>query len=182
MYSVSIYTFFYALTYILYVYIIFIHTPLYILIYIYLYTQYELVVSVANAAGTVNTIVATQLLQYIRASICNHDNCPTDTINTTSIQAYISSNGPYKFTKYTFIIFLLNLTGLCIFTQYLPKQKDECHTWRRLGDKSGEYTRKLTGYISVIIAVVSITYGLTFSILLMIPSLSCMRILGGPGC
>ena len=117
-------------------------------------TTYEIVVSVANAAGTLNTIVATQLLEAVDSAVCNNkDYCPPGTVN---------------------------LIGMVLFTKFLPKQKAQCHEWRKKGEDAGNSF--LYGVASTAIAVLCITYGILCSIMLVNPKTACMKAFGGSGC
>jgi hypothetical protein len=139
-----------------------------------------MVVSVANAALTLNTIVATQLLQVTNAAVCDSEPCPADSVDVTSVEAYISSGGPGKFERYTYLVLGINLIGLLIFTMFLPRQKEECHEWRIRGELAGN--SRLVGYLSIALATASISYGILCSVMLVNVNTSCLKAFGGSGC
>ena len=47
-------------------------------------TTYELIVTVGNAAITLNGVICTQLLYPFKASGCTDDDCPSDTVQVCS--------------------------------------------------------------------------------------------------
>jgi hypothetical protein len=150
--------------------------------------QYELIVSAANAAININTILATQFLQFTKASACDTDdydddgsnNCPDNTVDINGVNGYEASDGPNKFAEYTYMLLAINIAGTILFTQFLPKQKDECHEWRKKGEMMGQ--SRLMGYISVCFASCIIAYGILASIMLIDVKTSCIPAFGGDGC
>jgi hypothetical protein len=151
-------------------------------------TQYELIVSVANAALNINTILATQFLQFTNAAACNTDdadddgsnNCPNDTVDINGVNGYLASGGPTKFANYTYMLLGINIASTLIFTMFLPKQKEECHEWRKKGEAMGQ--SRVVGYISVFMATSVIAYGILASIMLLNVNTSCIPAFGGDGC
>lgn len=143
-------------------------------------TTYELIVSAANAGSTLNTIIATQFLQFTNAAACDTQPCPDNTVDLTDHDTYESSNGPRKFQNYTFLILAINLVGMLIFTPFLPKQKEQCHEWRIRGEKSGH--SRMIGYASLILATATISYGILCSVMLVNDKTSCLKAFGGAGC
>lgn len=139
-----------------------------------------MVVSVANAALTLNTIVATQFLQLTNAAVCNQQPCPSNSVDVTSAEAFNASDGPSKFSNYTYLVLGVNVAGLLIFTPFLPRQKEECHEWRIRGELSGNSTS--VGYASVFLTTAVITYGILCSLLLINENTSCLQLIGGTGC
>jgi hypothetical protein len=139
------------------------------------------VVSVANSALALNTIVGTQLMQVVGAAVCNDPTgCPSNTVDVTSIANFEASDGPAKFANYTYLVLGINVLGLILFTQFLPRQKEECNEWRIKGEMSGH--NRLIGYASILVATVSITYGILASIMLVNEKTSCLQVFGGSGC
>lgn len=141
---------------------------------------YELIISAANSAGTLNLIVGTQLLNPFGANGCTTDSCPSDTVDCSDRSSYFSSDGPRKWSTYTYVVLGINLLSVIFFTQFLPSQKKQCHEWREEGINNG--TQKLTGYLSVTLASVVILYGIVATLMLLDPSTSCLPIFGGSGC
>jgi hypothetical protein len=119
-------------------------------------TTFELIVTVGNAAQTLNGIISTQLLTPMKSVGCDDDygNCPSDTVDVSSKSSFDDSNGPWRFTNYTFLLTGIGIGAALIFTPFLPSSKDECHEWKKLGIKRGN--SKFRGYITLIVAVLTI--------------------------
>lgn len=117
---------------------------------------YELIVSAGNSAGTLNSIIATQLTYPTNSAACKADSCDSGTVDVTSESSYFDSDGPRKWTNYTFIVLAINIVSVVIFTQFLPTQKKQCHEWKREGEEKGE--QRITGYLSVTLASIVILY------------------------
>jgi hypothetical protein len=115
-------------------------------------TTYELIITVGNAALTVNGIVSTQLLFPTNSVGCSDDdsNCPSDTVVLNSKTSYDNSNGPARFTTYTLILVAIAIVATFVFTPFLPKSKEECHEWRKLGEEKGN--SKTRGYFTLALA------------------------------
>ena len=164
-------------------------------------TTYELIISTANSAGTINTIISTQLLTPMHANIYqNSGSCPnTAGVNVYSMQTYNATDGPDKFTAYTLLIFAINMAGIAFFTQFLPRQKDQCAEWRdqdyaNLPPREGWLAvfsrandwfvsnRLRVGRTSVAIATFIILYEVTVAVALLNPNWSCLPAFGGSGC
>eukprot|EP01035_Chromulina_nebulosa_P018201 gene18201-23863_t len=125
-------------------------------------TTYELLITVANASGTLCVIIGTQLLTPLKASACSTDddyeiNCPSNSIDVNSQSSFNQTDGPYR---YTF--------------------KEQCAEWKEEGEKAGNST--IRGYISLFLSCSTIAYGFTVAILLIDPSTSCLAVVGGTGC
>ena len=59
------------------------------------------------AALTVGSVLSTQLLASVGAQGCTEEdvnNCPNDSVHLDSEQSFEDSNGPRKFSDYTFLI------------------------------------------------------------------------------
>ena len=67
-------------------------------------TTYELVVSVANSAITLSGVISTQLLYPVHATGCTDEICPANTVHLGSVENYLNSNGPSRFSNYTYLI------------------------------------------------------------------------------
>lgn len=72
---------------------------------------YEFVTSVFNAAITISTIVATQMLSPVSAIACTAGTdddtatCPGNEVQTDgSSSDFFNSDGPIRFTKYTILV------------------------------------------------------------------------------
>ena len=124
-------------------------------------TTYELIVTVGNAALLVQSIIATQLLVPTNAVGCDDDggNCPSDSVDLSSKQAYFDSNGPQRFTNYTLLLIAISLAATFAFTRFLPNSRAECQEWKALGEKMGNSVFRgwLTLGIAIITVVVSDT-------------------------
>jgi len=165
-------------------------------------TTYELIISTANSAGTINSILSVQLLTPMHANVCQ-DASGTCTkgagVDIYSMDTYFATGGPDKFTAYTLLIFAINIAGMFIFTQFLPRQKDQCAEWRdqdfsNLPPRTGwcgffshcndiyVSNRTRVGVTSIAIAVTVILYEITTAIALLTPSWSCLPAFGGSGC
>lgn len=145
--------------------------------------QYELVVSCGNAGITLNSIIATQLLQVTKAAACDStddSSCASNTVDISSVSNYLDSDGPTRFTKYTLLILAINVVGILFFTRFLPRQKEECHEWRKIGELRGQSS--LVGWASLTIAIVVIAYGILASVMLLNTATSCIPAFGGTGC
>jgi len=146
-------------------------------------TTYELVVSVGNSALMVAGVLSTQLLIAVGAVGCeeeNPDDCPSNTVSLQSKQAYEDTNGPRKFSDYTFLIIGIQIIGAILFVPFLPASKKECTEWKRLGEEVGDSDKR--AWFSLIMAVVVIFYGILATILLLDEKTSCMEWIGGEGC
>ena len=131
--------------------------------------------------------------------------CPNDEVNMISVKAYRQTNGPSKFTAYSLFIFGINLFGILVFTQFLPRQKDQCREWRdEVYDEKAQsepirsiadlpklltrlnalYVRNRVrvGQTSLAIATTIIMYDVASAIALLNPNWSCSPAFGGSGC
>jgi ABC-type multidrug transport system permease subunit len=121
-------------------------------------TTYELIVTVGNAALTLNGVIATQLLTPMNAVACDDDgDCPSDSVDVSSKDAFSDSNGPIRFTYYTILLTCISLSACAIFTSFLPASKEECKEWKEKGEAMGaSATRgKLALLMSAIVVGVS---------------------------
>jgi len=143
-------------------------------------TTYELLVSIANASGMFENIISTQLLSTTQAIGCTHEQCPSDTVNMSTKQAYFNSAGPRRFTEYTLLALSTNVIATLVFTRFLPKNKLECHQWNEQG--SGSSFAKYRGYLTLTLAVMTVLYGIIGAILILNPDTACSEALGGSGC
>lgn len=143
-------------------------------------TTYELIITVCNAATAVSGIIATQLLTPLNAAGCTDDNCPTDTVDINSNSGFDESNGPIRYTRYCLILIGVSIVCCLLFTQFLPKNKAQCHEWKLQGEKAG--ASKMIGVVSLSLAVITIGYGFAVAILLLLPETSCSVAVGGTGC
>lgn len=119
-------------------------------------TTYELIITVGNAALLVQSIIATQLLVPLKATGCDDDgHCPSNTVNTSSLQAFNNSNGPEKYTLYTIILVIISIIATLIFTQFLPNSRNECQEWKVLGNQRGN--SEIRGKITLTLAFITIS-------------------------
>jgi len=144
-------------------------------------TTYELLISIANASGILSRIISTQLLMTTNAIGCSRSVCPSDTVNISSREKYFKSAGPRRFTAFTLLSLTTNIVATIVFTQFLPRSKQECHEWNKQGAMQVNL-KKYRGYISLFLAICVILYGVIAAILLLDSSTSCSIALGGSGC
>ena len=155
-------------------------------------TTYELIVSAGNSSNIISSIIATQLLTAVHSNTCSDPSgvCPDGLVNTYSMSTFFSTDGPAKFTKYTWMIFGINLAGMLIFTRFLPKQKSQCEEWKQAGNTFVNssnpfvaiFTPARVGYASAALATMTITYQLVSTIVLLNPKTACLSAFGGSGC
>jgi len=161
---------------------------------------YELIISAHNAASTVSTAIATQLLGATNALPCNPSvdipsscsgsavsggptSCASNTVNVNNICTFLNTGGPKSFSNNTWLIFGINVIGLLLFTQFLPATKAECHEWKEKGELSNSFpTKKQTGYLSLFLASFILLYGVITSVALLDPNTACLPAFGGEGC
>jgi hypothetical protein len=149
---------------------------------------YELIVSVANSASQLSTIIATQLLHPMGATTCSSnyvddDSCQSHQINLHNQETYEDTDGPRKFTNYQLVLLSLNIVSMLIFTEFLPRQKDECKSWKELGESGKFYlSPSSVGRVSAVIAIVILAYQMISTVILLNPATSCLPAFGGSGC
>ena len=161
----------------------------------------------ANSASALSSIISTQLLTPFHANTCltPSGTCPNDEVNMSSMKAYRQTNGPSKFTAYSLFIFGINVFGILVFTEFLPRQKDQCREWRdevydeaaqakpirSIADLPKLLTRLNAWYVrnrvrvgqtSLFIAATIIMYDVASAIALLNPNWSCSPAFGGSGC
>jgi hypothetical protein len=119
-------------------------------------TTYELLVTVGNSALLVNGIVGTQLLSAFKGQACENDDadCGSNTINTSSRQAFDDSHGPERFRDYTLVLCTVSVVAVTAFVGFLPKSKEECHEWKAEGERLGR--SELRGYITLAMVTVTV--------------------------
>jgi hypothetical protein len=149
---------------------------------------YELIISVANSASQLSTIIATQLLHPMGATTCSSnyvddDSCLSQQINLHDQETYEDTNGPRKFTNYQLVVLSVNIVSMLIFTEFLPRQKDECQRWKELGE-NGKFplSPSRVGFVSALIAIVILAYQMISTVILLNPDTSCLPAFGGSGC
>ena len=146
-------------------------------------TTYELVVSVGNSALTVGSVLSTQLLASVGAQGCTEEdvnNCPNDSVHLDSEQSFEDSNGPRKFSDYTFLIIGIQIIGAILFVPFLPRSKEQCEEWKKKGEQMG--LSEVRGKVGIGISVFIILYGITAAIMLLNDDTSCEKMVGGYGC
>ena len=104
-------------------------------------TAFELIISVANAGTIINNYLATELLAALRITTCDEIN-KTDNglgnfqcrraggVNIATKAAFLATDGPWLFTKYSLVMFAINVLGIFVFTRFLAKNKKECTDWK----------------------------------------------------
>jgi hypothetical protein len=133
-------------------------------------TTFELVATVGNAALLVNSIVSTQLLAAFKGVACDTDDddgdgdyddgddgdasCSSGTVDTSDKASFDASHGPWRFTQYTIALQAVSLAALCLFTQFLPKSKQQCRDWKVLGEALG--TSELRGRAALCMVVATL--------------------------
>jgi hypothetical protein len=153
-------------------------------------TTYEILMSLANSVATIKGILSTQLLFAVDANGCvgsssgsssgSETTCPPNTVDLSSVEAYENTNGPEKFSNYTFLIIGISLVFCFLFTQYLPKSKEECIEWKNKGNEIGK--SNLRAKFILIIFTILILYGIIGAILLLNSTTACLQFVGGNGC
>lgn len=140
-------------------------------------TTYELLVTVGNSAILLNGIISTQLLTAFQGVACGSDDdtatCSSDTVDTSSPQAFKDSDGPARFTRYNLVLNSISIAAVCCFVWFLPRNKDECHEWKEEGERLGtsETRGRVTLAMVVIVMVVSkIVYP---AFVFILPNVSC---------
>lgn len=120
-------------------------------------TTYELIVTVGNAAQTVNGIISTQLLTPMDSVGCDDDygNCPSNSVITTGPGAFNDSNGPERYRNYTFLLTGIAIGVTLLFTPFLPSSKDECHDWKKIGQEWGNSQPR--GALTLGIAIITVS-------------------------
>lgn len=175
-------------------------------------TTYELIVTVGNAALTLNGIIATQLLTPMKAVGCDDDtgNCSPNTVDVTGKSGFDSTDGPNRFTNYTLVLTAISLTACYLFTRFLPASKEECHLWRLKGEEQGDsvirgrlafgmavlivgvsvldfpiflpYDRSCANFLFLRVLLCVVQYGVIAAILLLDVDTACQPAIGGSGC
>lgn len=120
-------------------------------------TTYELIITVGNAALTLNGVISTQLLTPTNARSCEDDTCSSDTVDVTSVDSYNHSNGPERFTTYTIVLTIVSLSACAIFVQFLPSSKQECQTWKEEGERLG--TSEMRGKVAIVMSSIIVLVG-----------------------
>lgn len=154
-------------------------------------TTYEFLMSLANSVATIKGILSTQLLFTVNANGCDGSDgsddsvdsvntCPSNTVDISSEEAFENTNGPEKFTNYTLLIIGISFGFCFMFTNFLPKSKEQCIEWKYKGDVIGK--SKLRAKIILIISTLLLIYGITGAILLLNKNTSCLQFVGGNGC
>jgi hypothetical protein len=110
---------------------------------------------VGNAAQTVNGIISTQLLTPMKAVGCDSDDdCPSDTVDVNNKYSFDHSNGPSRFTNYSYVLIGVAIGATLLVTPFLPKSKEECHDWKKIGDKRGNSQSR--GLFTLFLAVITL--------------------------
>ena len=146
-------------------------------------TTYELVVSVGNSALIVSGVLSTQFLIAVGGLPCTDDDvtqCPSNTVSLESTSDYKETDGPRKYSDYTFLLIGVQIIGALLFVPFLPASKQECSDRKRIGEEKGDSETR--AYICLGLASVVIFYGILATILLLDDKTSCMQWIGGEGC
>lgn len=144
-------------------------------------TTYELLITVNNAASTVSSIIATQLLAPLKATDCSEYPCSGDEVDIyNGSEGFEATSGPQRYTNYCLCLISISIACCFVFVPFLPKDKGECHEWREAGIKSG-LSRKI-GYFSCLLSAFMVLYGFVTGILLLDSNTSCLAAVGGSGC
>jgi len=146
-------------------------------------TTYELIVTVGNACLTVSTIVGTQLLVPVNAIGCqlvDYTQCSADSVNIKSIPGFVATDGPSRYTDYTWLIFGVNIVNASIWVWFLPRSIAHCAEWKAEGIAKGN--SQIRGFIAMGMCLVMVAYGFICALLLLDPKTSCLKLVGGMGC
>jgi amino acid transporter len=125
----------------------------------------------------VSYIFATQLMTPLDAAGCTSSPCPPNTVDLNNFDA---SDGPRRFSLYTLVITSIAVSGALLFTRFLPRQREQCHEWKKEGEE--QTGSNLRGAAVVVVTTLVVAYGVLGSVLLLIPSTSCYAWIGGEGC
>jgi len=109
---------------------------------------YEVVLSVANSAITINNLLATQLLPLLGIDTCvrsvkTHCRDRPGSVNLGSTQSFDETGGPRNFSNYTWTIFAVNMAAMLVFTPFLPGNKQQCHEWSKKHSNSSTATAEM---------------------------------------
>jgi len=144
-------------------------------------TTYELIITVGNACGTINSIIGTQLMAPFKATGCTVEPCDySKTTDINSVALYEASDGPARFTKYCIVLIVISVVNVCIWVWYLPSSKQQCKEWKEEGERKGGSVYR--GALVVFMASFMIAYGFAIAILLLDPKTACLGAVGGTGC
>jgi len=146
-------------------------------------TTYELVVSVGNSALMVAGVLSTQFLIAVGGLPCTDsdpNSCPSDTVSLENTSDYKETNGPRKYSDYTFLLIGFQILGALLFVPFLPASRQECSDWKRIGEERGDSETR--AYLCLGLASVIIFYGILGTVLLLDEKTSCMQWIGGEGC
>jgi len=146
-------------------------------------TTYELVITVANAAKTLCSVIGTQLLSPMGASDCSEpdtNDCSDDSVDTYSTDTYLDSGGPIRYSNYSLLVISIMVASAFAFTPFLPSGIEECDAWSKKGDLMG--TSVTRGKLTLVMAIIIMGYGISASILLLDSQTSCQPAVGGSGC
>ncbi len=156
-------------------------------------TTFELIITVANTASTLGSILAIQVLTPLNTAGCtNDDGCPSNTVDINNADAYNDSDGPWRFTRYALVLASISICGCLTFTPFLPSSKIECHEWKDVGEAKGD--SKNRGIAASVLAVLTVCVSalpfffpcvmsdsllilMTFSKLIFLWCLSCLLVL-----
>ena len=129
-------------------------------------TTYELITTASNAASTVSSIIATQLLTPFDAVGCENVNgtCPANQVDIVDgRQGFNSSHGPRRFTIYACSLIAASILFTLVFTPFLPRDREECRKWREEGIRKGA---------QVLNGIVSSSLGFAVTVVIPVSSLS----------
>jgi len=146
-------------------------------------TTYELLITASNAANTVGSVVATQLLWPLNSVACYNsvEQCTENEVFIGGGQAgFNATDGPKRYTIYTIVTGAISIFATLVLTRFLPRDKNQCHLWREEGVQSGASIK--IGIASLLISLGTVGYGFIVGILLLNSSTSCFQAIGGTGC
>lgn len=142
-------------------------------------TTFEVTSTLQLAAFSITSLLGTQLLGLFKAESCN-GNDYSDCINVTDVSGYLTSNGPYLYTRYSIILILIGAFALVAFTPFLPSSVAECHARKEWGNNIG-WKRARVGATLTLVGCMVI-YALVTGALLLNSSTACLKFVGGSGC
>ena len=118
-------------------------------------STYEFLSTVLNNGWSFCLFLCSQLLIPLKTGGCTDDlaDCNANTVDISSVEKYEASDGPWKFTQYALVINAISIFGVLVFTSYLPANVEECHEWKKAGEKAGNSVTR--GYVSLAILVIS---------------------------
>lgn len=145
-------------------------------------TTFELLMTLANASQGLSLLASVSMLYITNSNVCTSSDatCDADNVDLRSEAAYETSSGPSRFSQYTILLGLLSVATVSLAVQFFPGSREECNQWSAAG-KIFKH-RRFVGRLTLTICILTLTYVVVASVLLLDSNTSCLRQLGGSGC